>query len=183
MSFGEWVNRWEQTLVGIRSTTRALNLGITRNYLVPRFGAWPLARITTSDVKAMLAEEMSQGRLSNSAIRRHVLVLGAILGNAVEDGRIARNPCAGVKLPAEKARPMRFLEPEQIVAVAQAAGPHYRPMILTAAFIGLRFGELAGLRTDRVNLLARTIRVEEQLVEVSGRVSFGPPKTRAGVRT
>lgn len=78
---------------------------------------------------------------------------------------------------------MRFLEPEQIVTVAEAAGLHYAPMVLTAAFIGLRFGELAGPRTDRVNQLSRTIRVQEQLIEVSGRLSFGPPKTRSGIRT
>jgi integrase len=56
-------------------------------------------------------------------------------------------------------------------------------VILTAGFVGLRFGELAGLKTDKVNLLARTIRIDEQLVEVGGKLSLGPPKSRAGIRT
>src|SRR5262245_17461527 len=66
MTFGHWVTRWEETLVDLRPTTRELNLGVTRNYLLPRFASWPLAQITTADVEAMVAEERAAGRLSNS---------------------------------------------------------------------------------------------------------------------
>ena len=55
-------------------------------------------------------------------------------------------------------------------------------MILTAAFVGLRFGELAGLKVDRVNLLRRTIPVDQQLIEIGRELCFGPPKTKAGIR-
>ncbi|MBA2726027.1 MAG: site-specific integrase [Actinobacteria bacterium] len=182
-SFAEWCKQWQSGLVGLRPTTYELNVGTARRYLVPRFGSWPLARINHSDVKTMVAEEVASARLSNSAIRRQVLVLSTILAAAVADGRIARNPCAGVKLPPENARPMRFLEPVEVVRVAEAAGSHYRPLILTAGFVGLRFGELAGLKIEKVNLLARSIRVDEQLVEVGGKLRSGPPKTRAGIRT
>jgi len=182
MTFGEWVKKWEKTL-DLRPTTRALNLHVTHKYLLPRFETWPLSRITTSDIKAMLADDLTRGDLSNSAIRRHVMVLSTILAAAVVDGRIARNPCRGIKLPAEDAREMRFLEPEQVIAVSDAAGTHYRPIVLTAAFVGLRFGELAGLAVDRVNLLRRTIRIDRQLIEVGRELSFGPPKTKAGIRT
>jgi integrase len=56
-------------------------------------------------------------------------------------------------------------------------------MIYTAALAGLRWGELAGLRRHRVDLLRRTVTVAEQLVEVNGRLAFGPPKTEASLRT
>jgi integrase len=56
-------------------------------------------------------------------------------------------------------------------------------MVFLAAYCSLRFGELAGLRR-RVNVLHRTITVEEQAIELSGgSVVFGPPKTEAGRRT
>jgi integrase len=182
ITFAEWAERWGATTVDLRSTTRALNLGVLRNYLLPRFGRWPLAKITTADVKAMVAEE-SAGELSPSAVRRHAIILGTILGGAVEDGRIARNPVRGVKLPPENARPMRFLEPDELTRLAEAHPSFYRPLVLTAGYVGLRWGELAGLALDHVDLLRRTIRVDRQLVEVGGAVSFGPPKTRAGIRT
>ncbi len=39
------------------------------------------------------------------------------------------------------------------------------------------------MKVERVDPLRRTIRVEEQLVEVGGHVQWGPPKTKAGRRT
>lgn len=50
------------------------------------------------------------------------------------------------------------------------------------SYVGLPWGELAGLAADRVNLLRRTIRVERTLHE-RPRLGFGPPKTKAGIRT
>jgi hypothetical protein len=44
-------------------------------------------------------------------------------------------------------------------------------------------GELAGPRVRRVDLLHRQITVAEQLLEVRGRLAFGPTKTGAGRRT
>ncbi len=154
-----------------------------RNYLRPRFGGWPLAGIGTADVKAMLAAELEANALSSSAVRRHVLVLSVVLAAAVNDGRLARNPCSGVKLPPESAREMRFLEPGEVAQLADAITPHYRPLVLTAAYMGLRWGELAGLRVDRLDVFRSRLRIDQQLIEVGGRVDVGPPKTKAGVRT
>src|SRR5438552_17455322 len=71
MTSAEWVDRWESTLVGLRPTTKVLNVGVGQNYLVPRFGKRAISTIATSDVNTMLAEELNAGRLSTSAIRRH----------------------------------------------------------------------------------------------------------------
>lgn len=184
MTFGEWADRWQAGLTGLRPTTEALNLGVLRNHLRPRFGSRPLSMIGTSDVKAMVSDDLMSERYSSSAIRRHVIVLRVILGAAVDEGRLGRNPCAGVKLPPESTRPMRFCEPAEVVALADAPRlDWHRPLVLTAAYVGLRWGELAGLGIEHVDPLRRTIRVERQLVEVNGRIHFGPPKTKAGNRT
>jgi integrase len=180
--FSEWVPVWEAGLTDLRPTTRELNLGVVRNHLIPRFGRHPLARITTADVKAMVADSIAAGA-SASATRRRVFVLRGILDEAVAEGRLGRNPAAGVKLPPDHARDMRFLDHDQVHQLAGAFSEHYRPLIFTAAYVGLRWGELAGLRVGKVDPLRRTIVVDEQLVEVRGVLEFGPPKTRAGVRT
>src|SRR5690606_23095382 len=57
------------------------------------------------------------------------------------------------------------------------------PLIYTAAYCGLRIGELAALRRSRVDLLHRRLTVAETLVEVRGELIFNPPKTARGVRT
>jgi len=74
--------------------------------------------------------------------------------------------------------------PDQVARLAEAIDPRYRAMVLLGAYCSLRFGELAGLRRKRINLLHGTITVEEQAVDLAdGRVVFGPPKTAAGRRT
>ena len=55
---------------------------------------------------------------------------------------------------------------------------------MTAAFTGLRWGELCGLAGRHVDLLHGTITVERQLVQMTGGgLVFGPPKSDAGQRT
>jgi hypothetical protein len=50
-------------------------------------------------------------------------------------------------------------------------------------FGSLRWGELAALRRDSIDLEARTVRVDRQLTEtISGAPAFGPPKSDAGLR-
>ena len=56
-------------------------------------------------------------------------------------------------------------------------------MVLTAAYTGLRFGELAVLRIERLDTLRKTVRVEENLAEVRGEFLFKPPKSDASRRT
>ena len=56
--------------------------------------------------------------------------------------------------------------------------------MLLATFCGLRLGEIRALRVRHLDLLHRTVRIEEQYQELSdGTLVLGPPKTDAGVRT
>ena len=56
--------------------------------------------------------------------------------------------------------------------------------MLTGAYTGLRFGELAALRTDDFDALRRTLRVDEQLSrQGTGRMVSSPLKNRKARRT
>jgi integrase len=60
----------------------------------------------------------------------------------------------------------------------------FAPMVWLGAVLGLRWGEVAGLRVGRVDLLRRTITVAEQVTRGAGGVGFvNPPKSAAGRRT
>jgi integrase len=86
----------------------------------------------------------------------------------------------GRETPAE--RPVAM--PDQVAKITAAMDAEYRAMVLLAAYGSLRFGELAGLRRNRIDVLHRVIQVEESAVELAdGRVIFGPPKSAAGRRT
>jgi integrase len=67
--------------------------------------------------------------------------------------------------------------------LANAIEPRFRAFVLLAAYGGLRFGELAGLRRERVDELRGRVTVTETLVEANGSLSFGPPKSKRSRRT
>lgn len=56
-------------------------------------------------------------------------------------------------------------------------------LVLLALATGLRRGEIAALKWKNVDTLKNTIKVNKNLVEVSGGLIFGTPKSRAGFRT
>ncbi|MFF1615071.1 hypothetical protein ACFVYA_45660 [Amycolatopsis sp. NPDC058278] len=76
--------------------------------------------------------------------------------------------------------------PEQVVRLSEQAGvlggPIARLLVITAAWTGCRWGELAGLRRDNVDL-GRGVIVIDPLVgalhESGSMLWLGPPKTRA----
>jgi len=106
-----------------------------------------------------------------------------IFGTAVDDGRVASNPCrlrgAGVERSAE--RP--FVDAEMVVALAKAIEPRFKALVLLAGFGGLRLGELLALTATGVDLQQHAVRVVAQAVELrDGTRVVTPPKTDAGRR-
>lgn len=102
---------------------------------------------------------------------------------AVDAGLIAASPCSGIRLPRVEREEMRFLSPDQVAALTMAMDSRYRAAVLLGAYGGLRAGELFGLRCRRFDPLRAKVDVTEIVVEVRGRLTFGPPKTRAGRRS
>jgi integrase len=83
----------------------------------------------------------------------------------------------------ERAPEMRVATVTQVAALAEAIHHRFRALVLVAAYAGLRWGELVGLRVKRVDLLHGRITVAEQATEIDGHFTWGPPKTEAGRRT
>ena len=70
----------------------------------------------------------------------------------------------------------------QVYALADAVGPANRALVLLATFASLRWAELAALRPEDIDLDACNVRVTRQLYYREAGYSFGPPKSRAGLR-
>jgi len=182
MTLAEWAKRWQATTTSLRPTTRDLYAYLLRRLLLPTFGKAALSSIDPLTVRAWLTSLQAQ-QLSPSTIAKAYRLLSRILGAAVEAGYLLRNPCAVKGAGQERAPEMRFATVAQVAALADAIGPRYRALVLVAAYGGLRWGELVGLRVKRVDLLHGRVTVAEQVAEVSGHLIPGPPKTEAGRRT
>jgi integrase len=180
--FAEWATRWQATTVNLRPNTRATYTNLVRRYLLPTFAATPLADLDPLAVRAWLASMEAAG-VGDSTRAKSYRLLSRILGQAVEAGYLSRNPCAVRGAASEPATEMRFATVAQVAELAEAVPPRFKALVLVAAYTGLRWGELAGLRAKRVDLLHRRITVAEQLTETRGAFAFAPPKTAAGLRT
>ena len=104
--------------------------------------------------------------------------LSAVLSAAVDDGLIAKNPCAGGL--GETAR----AGPSQGSAVAGRAGRgrpggspnRYAILVDMCAGLGLRQGEAFGLAVDDVDFLRSVVHVRRQVKILGSRQVFAPPK-------
>lgn len=85
-------------------------------------------------------------------------------------------------LPKVVTHEMRCFTPAEIALLEATIDKRYRVWLRTATGTGLRLSELSGLRAGRVDLLRRRVAVAETMVELHGVVSYGPPKTKAGLR-
>jgi integrase len=76
------------------------------------------------------------------------------------------------------------LTTEQTLAIRTAMPPELRAMVTLGAGTGMRQSEVFGLTLDRLDFLRRTVTVDRQVLTLPGRgPAFGPPKTKASVRT
>ena len=111
-------------------------------------------------------------------------LLKAIFNTAVDDGLIRRNPCRTVGAGQERSAERPVLTVEQVGRLAEAIGARYQALVLLATFASLRWGELAALTRQNVDLDACTVRVVSSLTETdSGTLLPGLPKSAAGRRT
>ncbi len=168
----------------LRPRTRELYDGQLRLHILPVLGATELGQLSPSHIRTWRANMVSKGKPGASTVAKCYRLTHAILATAVEDGILMRNPCvvqgASTERPAE--RPVATIG--QVFEIADAIAPELSAAVLLATFCGLRLGEIRALRQRHLDLLHRTVRVEEQYQELTdGTLVLGPPKTDAGVRT
>ena len=110
-------------------------------------------------------------------------LLHPIMNTAVEDGLIRRNPCRIRGAGQEYSQERPVVPVGTLVKLLDELPPRYRALLPLAIFANLRFGELAGLRRDQLDLDKCLVRVAVSTAEMDdGRPIDAGPKSRAGTR-
>ncbi|WP_226360742.1 site-specific integrase [Pseudonocardia sp. ICBG1142] len=177
--FGEqWITEHR-----VSARTREEYRSIWRHHIDPFLGPIDLAELTTAVIRTWRTTLLAAGRSEDRTAKAYRLVR-AICTTAVDDGRITRNPCR-IKGAGEHRTPERPTATiGQVFDLAAAMPPRFHALILSAAFTGLRWGELAGLRHCDLDLNTATLHVRRRLAQLSrGGLRPGPPKSAAGIRT
>jgi integrase len=150
------------------------------NHLLPFFADYRLSEITPQEIdlyKTSKARERAELEVAREAARTHGERLGArglsngsinhtlrhlaqILETAVEYGLIDSNPASGRRRRLKATKPARpWVEPEQLMALLDAASGLGLVLFSVLAGAGLRIGEALALRWQHVDLGTGTLYV------------------------
>jgi integrase len=156
-------------------------------HIVPFLGDIKLSDLTAPMVRQFENKLRETGR-SQSLTRMILSSLGALIAEAVEHGNAAKNPVRDLRRNRKRKgdRQRRKLEvgvdiplPSEVSAIVGAAKGRWRPLIIVAAFTGLRASELRGLRWVDVDLKASELKVTQRADRYN---DIGSPKSEAGRR-
>ncbi len=156
---------------------------IARLHLLPTFGSLKLKDLTREHVQRMYASKRNAG-LSAARVRRIHGVLSAALNKAVLWSMVTHNICKEVSPPRVEAPDIKPLTKDQAKAFLNAAETdRFHALYVLALTTGMRFGELAGLSWESLNLDGRLVRVTRTLVTGYGGQTFDSPKSSGSRRT
>ncbi|MGH3798186.1 MAG: tyrosine-type recombinase/integrase [Pseudonocardiaceae bacterium] len=164
----------------IRDRTRVRLSSLIKCHIDPvPLGSRRVVAVRPSEIHAWVADRGTV--IGPASLRKLVGMLKSVMADAVLDRRIVSNPVVRVSLPSVARERVVPLSVAQVLALADAVVDRYRSMVLTQAGLGLRIGELLGLRVCDVDFLRRVVHVEHQSHEVT-RVLV-PLKTASSRRT
>jgi integrase len=140
-------------------------------------------------------EDMLRSKGRSSALIRKVLTsLGSLLADAQEQGLAARNAVRELRRNRRRGKERHadrrqkgklkvgvdIPRPDEIKLIIDNALGRWRPLLVVAAFTGLRASELRGLRWKDVDLKKHELHVRQRADRYN---EIGPPKSAAAHRT
>jgi integrase len=156
---------------------------LTTLLLVPTVGKVRLDRLTGEQVQQALNTLQTTG-LAPRTLQYIRAVLRTALGQAVKWGHIARNPADASEAPQVMKFKIEALTIQQAKQLLEAVAGHRLEVLYRIALsLGLRRGEVLGLRWQDVDLEKGVLRITGQVQTIKGKTMRMPsPKTQAGVR-
>jgi integrase len=173
---------------------------LCHRFAVPVIGPVACQDIKTRHTQAIINAAPTAGEGERVRRRVSAMVSAGIDGGYLISSRLAQVhwqagdrtlPAPAVSVAGES--PL-WVDPAEIPSTADVArlahalsagpfGERYELMAVTAAYSGLRWGELAALTIGQVDSDTRVISVDRKVVEVGGRLYVEAPKNRKRRRT
>lgn len=175
-----WVDAWwTQRAKKVEPGTLARDLARRRKHLDPRWGAERMDKISRDDVQQWVDELTEDAGLAPRSVANAYHLLSASLKAAVVDGRLSHSPCIEIALPRPEPADERFLTADEVAALLHfLAGDRDRLIVWTLVGTGLRWGELIGVHTHRVDTGQRRVDVHEVYDDRVGDIKPYPKSRR-----
>jgi integrase len=175
----EWLPYWLDEFVrnDRKKTTYAKYETHVRRYLIPHVGSKRLETLGAADVRRMLTAVTAQA--SAATAKESHRDLRSALSAACREELISRNVVKLVPAPRVQSRELKPWDLDQTTTFLEAArkDPLYAAFVLAVA-LGLRRGEVLGLRWSDIDLERRTLTVRNQIQRVQKELYADSTKNR-----
>lgn len=178
-SLSAFLETWLRDVVqpGTRPNTFACYRQVAHNHLIPNLGRSKLTDLTGQQIATLLRHKRDSG-LSPRMVQLIHAVLRMALRQAMDWNLVGHNAATSVKPPTVTHWQVAAMSRNQANAILAAFAGHRLEGVVTVALgLGLRRGEVLGLRWSDIDLEARTVTVQGQWQRVVGGWQFVPLKT------
>lgn len=185
-TFAQWLDYWYKDIIlpQIEETTAYGYRGMIKNYLKPQLGEIRLQKLTARDIQQYYTWLMGEKELSPNTVIKHHNLLTNTLNAAERQEYITKNPMRAVSPPKKRQREAKFYTPEQLgILLDKAVGTRLELPVFICAYLGLRRGELCGLRWSDVDLEHKTITIENTRTQAGKKEIEKGTKTASSTRT
>jgi integrase len=192
ITFAQWAEQWlENKARSIAGQTYDRYEDALKTHVVPVLGPKHLQKITATDIDALY----NKLTLAPGTMTQLNVVLKSCLRSALKKKLITHNPVEDAEKPARAVEEVGVVldEDELRALVAGFKGGSVYPIVVVAAYTGMRKGEVLALRWIDIDIDAKTISITRSLQEttIRPRPATGPktqlsvksPKTKRGTRT
>jgi integrase len=180
----QWMNEWVNEIKahdGTHGSTLARYGQVSRVHIVPSLGRKRLDRLTPAEVQSFV------NRLANKVAASSVVKIHGVLRAALSDAErldlVPRNVAKSVRPPRLGRVERPTLTPTEAKKLLhEVEGHRHEGVVVIALALGMRRGEILGLRWEDVDLEERTIRIRRALQRVNGELVMVEPKTHRSRR-
>lgn len=194
--FGELIENYlALKKIEIERSTFAKYEQLVRVHIKPHLGYFAVQKLTAQHLNTFYGYLLESGKQTNhkgggglaaaSVKHIHVLVNGA-LAHAMKHDLVVKNVAQNATVPKVKnaTNKTKILTVEELNRFIHGVQGHeFETLFKFYALTGCRRGEALALRWRNVDWVNSTVKIEETLGKIKGKVSIGTPKTTNSYRT
>lgn len=167
----EWVNNYTENK---SETTAELYKMYAEKHVKPLLQGYQLDKILPVHITKFCNQKLKEG-LSKNTVGKLFAFLNRAFKDAVRNRIIKYNPCDGAERPKkEKFTPEIYTEEQMIKLLTLVRGTFDEICIVLAGYVGLRRGEIFGLKWKDIDYENCTITVTDTIVRWNKYVEKGP---------
>lgn len=155
---------------------------ILKNHLAPYFKGMQLQAVKAATLQEYRIQKTNEG-LSQNTISKHFALLHSVFRDACNKELVAKNPVDMMERIAVKKQERLFMNTEEIASLClSVANTKLELPVTLAVYLGLRRGEVVGLRWADVDFDSNVLYINNTRTKAGGNIIVKEPKTKKSCR-